>query len=164
MRRFKVGKSVGPAFPNANSIMQGCPLAILRINSLISAWANVLSSHPDTSFCSFGAFIDDKNARANSQTQLQQVIDLTDTFDQAVDAVVNSDKTVVFSTTSQGRKDLQHFQVRGNHLHTANDDRLLGAQLSFTKKRARLLANKPQIISTQLKESCSAPLTLNCCP
>lgn len=38
-RRFKLGNSLGPVLQNTNSIMQGCPLAILRILSLLRGLA-----------------------------------------------------------------------------------------------------------------------------
>ena len=58
-RRFKFGNSVGPAFGNTNSICQGCPLAILRINALIASWVHVVQNIPNC-VCRSSAFIDDK--------------------------------------------------------------------------------------------------------
>ena len=142
MRRFKFGNSVGPSFPNTNSIMQGCPLAIIRINALLSAWANAFSSNPDTALCQYGVYFDDKNARATSCQQLQQVIDFTADFDRSVDAVVNYGKTTAFSTSPAGRKEVRHITIDGHAIATADAERLLGAQLSFTKKRDRALANQ----------------------
>ena len=140
-RRFRLGHSVGPAFPNANSIMQGCPLAILRINCLIAAWARSVQHHPPTALCSIGAFIDDKNARTNSLDQLQETINFTADFDDRIDAIVNPDKTVVFATTTSGRKQLTDVNLRGQQIKQVPDDRLLCGQFSFTKRRPRFLAN-----------------------
>ena len=142
LRRFKIGTSVGPASPNTNSIMQGCPLAILRINAVIAAWARSMSNHPSTSLCPIAAYIDDKNARAHSLEQLQQVIQATSDFDEATDAVINSDKTVAFATSHTGRKQIQNLTVDGQVLRSTHHDKLLGGHISFTKKRSRDLANK----------------------
>ena len=136
-RRFKLGSSVGPKFGNTNSICQGCPLAILRINSLIAAWVQVIHKHPDTQLCNTNAFIDDKNLRAPSFVSLMTAIDVTKDFDSAVGAIVNPTKTVVFASTAQGRKELVACEYPVVH-----DEKLLGASLSFTKKRAKKLANK----------------------
>jgi hypothetical protein len=136
-RRFKLGSSVGPKFGNTNSICQGCPLAILRINSLITTWVHVIQKHPDTQLCKTNAFIDDKNLRAPSFNSLMTANQVTQSFDVAVGAVVNPTKTVVFANTSQGRKELAACEYP-----TVTDERLLGASLSFTKKRSKKLANK----------------------
>ena len=136
-RRFKLGSSVGPKFGNTNSICQGCPLAILRINSLITAWVHVIHKHPDTQRCKTNAFIDDKNLRAPSFNSLMTANQVTQSFDVAVGAVVNPTKTVVFANTSQGRKELAACEYP-----TVTDEKLLGASLSFTKKRSKKLANK----------------------
>ncbi|CAE7832127.1 unnamed protein product [Symbiodinium sp. CCMP2592] len=142
MRRFKFGNSVGPAFPNTNSIMQGCPLAVLRINAVVAAWVRSLSSHPSTSLCALGGYIDDKNVRAQSVEQLQQVVDLTSAFNDKIDAVVNTDKTVIFATSAKGRKQLPNVVLGGQPLHQITDDKLVGGHLSFTKRRSRAIANK----------------------
>ena len=140
VRRFKFGNSIGPAFPNTDSIMQGCPLAVLRINAVIAAWARSLT-------CTFplralGGYIDDKNVRTQSAQQLQQIIQHTSTFDAAIDAVVNTDKTVTFATSAKGRKQLSHIMLNGQPLNQVNDDKLLGGHMSFTKRRSRAIANK----------------------
>ena len=89
VRRFKLGPPIGPTFPNTNSICQGCPLAIIRINALIAAWVQVLRNHPDTQQCRMGAFIDDKNLCADTYLALKSGLDVTRAFDNAVGATVN---------------------------------------------------------------------------
>ena len=69
-RRFKLGSSVGPKFGNTNSISQGCPLAILRINALIAAWVHSITSHADLTQCSVGGYVDGRNMRS---TDLQAI-------------------------------------------------------------------------------------------
>ena len=135
MRRFKLGNSVGPPFPNTNSIMQGCLLAIIRINALLSAWANAFSSNPATALCQFGVDFDDNDARGTSCQQLQQVIDFTADFGRSVDA------KLLPLELPRGRKE-QHIKIDGHDIATADAECLLGAQLSFTKKRDRALANQ----------------------
>ena len=135
-RRFKIGNSIGPKFSCTNGICQGCPLAILRINALISSWCRTIKSHPDTTSCCVSAYIDDKNLRANSFADLDAGIRVTKEFDRLTDATVNSQKTHVFATTLQARKQLAPLPYP-----TVSDDRLLGGHLSLTKKRARALAD-----------------------
>ena len=137
-RRFKIGNSLGPCFSNTNSIMQGCPLAILRINSLIAAWARVIRNSSDTATCSVSAFIDDKNMRASSIAELKTGIRLTELFDIAVDAVVNLRKTVLYATQTKLRTELLHDNELAFQL--VQDDKLLGGQMSFSKKRSTMLA------------------------
>ena len=136
-RRFKLGSSIGPKFPNTKSICQGYPLAILRINSLIATWVQVIHQHPDTQLCQANAFIDDKNLRAPSVDSLKAATAVTRSFDQAVGAIVNPTKTVVFANTAQGRKSLNTCGYT-----VVTDEKLLGASLSFTRQRSRKLANK----------------------
>ena len=136
-RRFKLGNSIGPSFPNTNSICQGCPLAIIRINAMITAWIQVISNHSTTSYCRASAFIDDKNLRSTSSEHFTNAVHITKKFDQAIDAVINSDKTTVFTTTRLARQKLQNFEFP-----QSLNDKLLGASLSFTKRRSRELADK----------------------
>ena len=66
----------------------------------------------------------------------------TSTFDAAIDAVVNTDKTVTFATSAKGRKQLSDIMLNGQPLNQVNDDKLLGGHMSFTKRRSRAIANK----------------------
>ena len=145
LRRFKIGNSVGPSFGNANSICQGCPLAILRINALISAWVNVVHSHPSIPSCRTGAFIDDRNLRTPSHSTFQDCIRITQQFDTAIGAIINENKTHVFATTAQGRK-----QLASGSFGVVSDDKLLGAHLSFTRERS--------------KASCAVAKRITICP
>ena len=141
-RRFKLGTSIGPLFPNTNGIMQGCPLAILRINCIMMAWARTIQHNAHTSLCTIGVYMDDKNARASSLQQLQDVVKLTEPFDDHVDAVVNLRRTVAYATTTTSRRSLSSVTINNQPVPTLADDRLLGAQASFTKRRSRALADK----------------------
>ena len=98
--------SIGPIITNTNSIMQGCPLAIIRIKCIIAAWSNSIAAQ-STGNCKVGAFIDDRSIRANSLSQLQEAIRVTQLFDAAIDAVIEHNKTVVFATDTAGRKKVQ---------------------------------------------------------
>ena len=156
LRRFKIGNSVGPSFGNTNSICQdcqGCPLAILRINALISAWVNVVHSHPSIPSCRTGAFIDDRNLRTSSHSTFQDCIRITQQFDTAIGAIINENKTHVFATTAQGRK-----QLASGSFGVVTDDKLLGAHPSFTRKRSRKLANE------RAKASCAVAKRITICP
>ena len=139
VRRFKFGNSMGPAIPNTNSIMQGDPLAILRINALIAAWTRVINT---TGLCRISAFIDDKNMRSASLSGLQAGIDLTADFDRAIAAEVNSNKTVLFANSPQNILAVQTVTLNGNSLQVVRNDRLLGGHMCFTAKRAVWLANQ----------------------
>ena len=141
-RRFKLGTSIGPLFPNTNGIMQGCPLAILRINCIMMAWARTIQHNAHTSLCTIGVYMDDKNARASSLQQLQDVVKLTESFDDHIDAVVNLRKTVAYATATTSRRSLSSVTINNQPVPTLADDRLLGAQASFTKRRSRALADK----------------------
>jgi hypothetical protein len=148
-RRFKLGNSIGPSFPNTNSICQGCPLAIIRINAMITAWIQVISNHSTTSYCRASAFIDDKNLRSTSFEHFTNAVHITKKFDQAIDAVINSDKTTVFATTRLARQKLQNFEFP-----QSLDDKLLGASLSFTKDvRVNWLTNELLVTWQLPKES-----------
>ena len=140
-RRFKLGPSVGPVMKNTDSIMQGCPLAIIRINCLIAAWSDCISKHASLPTCKLGAFVDDRSIRSTSVGELQEAINVTEQFDIAMDAIIEHSKTVVFATSATGRQQVQHLTYQQQTLHSAPDERLLGGQLSFTKRRARKLAD-----------------------
>ena len=116
--------------------MSGCPLAIIRINAMIATWIQVIKTHQLTLRCKASAFIDDKNLRSTSCNDFQQAIEVTKKFDCAVDAVVNTDKTVVFATTNAARQKLKILEFS-----QATDEKLHGASLSFSKKRSRHLAD-----------------------
>ena len=140
-RRFKFSNSLGPIISNSNSIMQGCPLAVLRINALIASWIRVVQSHPDTKLCSTAAFIDDKHLRAHNIEQLQAGINLTAAFDKAIDAAVNTSKTALFANSTSNIKRLTNVTLDGKKLKVVTNDKLLGGQMSFTSKRALHVAN-----------------------
>lgn len=142
LRRLKIGNSLGPAFSNTNSIMQGCPLAILRINCIIAAWVRVLSHHPSSQLCRLSAYTDDKNMRSNHLESLQNAINVTDRFDKAIDARVNVDKTATFANTAQGLKAIAQLNLDGITLQPVSQEKLLGGQMSFASKRSLKLANK----------------------
>ena len=144
-RRFKIGNSIGPAFTNANSICQGCPLAITRINALIASWMQVIKRHSDTVHCKASAFIDDKHLRSTSFENFKQALDVTKKFDQAVDAIVDPDKTVVFATTNSARLRLKELEFP-----QSSDDKLLGASLSFTKRRSNKRASSYMAVAQRI--------------
>ena len=104
---------------------------------MVTAWIQVISNHPTTSHCRASAFIDDKNLRSTSFEHFTNAVHITKKIDHAIDAVINSDKTIVFATTRLARQKLQNFEFR-----QSLDDKLLGASLSFTKRRSRELADK----------------------
>ena len=141
-RRFKLGSSVGPIMTNTNSIMQGCPLAIIRINCLIAAWSESISQNTSLTTCKLGAFVDDRSIRSTSIRELQEAINVTEQFDSAIDAIIEHNKTVVFATSTSGRQQVEHLTYQQQPLPSAPDERLLGGHLSFTKRRARKLADQ----------------------
>ena len=141
-RRFKLGSCVGPKFSNTNSISQGCPLAILRINALTGAWARAIANQPSLTQCSVGGYVDDRNLRSTSLQQLHNAIHISEKFDKATDAVLNLKKTHLFATTTASRKQLSSIKFDGREVTVVKDDKLLGGHLSFTQRRARWLADE----------------------
>ena len=155
-RRFKFGNSVGPAFKNTNSICQGCPLAILRINALIAAWVRVVKNNPD-GLCRTNAFIDDRNLRASSLSDLQKGINITDQFDKAIDAIPNTSKTVVFATSLNARQ-----QVHCCGYKVVTFDKLLGYNLAFTKRRStQMMDQRAQAYTSVARRIAMCPLSLD---
>ena len=140
-RRFKFGNSVGPLVGNTNSIMQGCPLAILRINCIIAAWVRVIANSPDTQLCRTSAYIDDKSMRSHHLNDLQKAIDLTDQFDQAIHAQVNVNKTATFANSASALKSVAKLHIQGQNLQPVNNENFLGGQMSFASKRCLKIAN-----------------------
>ena len=151
---------MGPEFPNTNSISQGCPLAILRINGLIAAWVRVIQSHNQLPLCSVGGCVDDRNLRSTDLSQLRKSIEVTAAFDNATDAVVNAKKTVLFATSTTARQKMSNITLNNRCLDTV---RLLGGHLTFTKRRARWLANdRAKNVHTCRATYCHMPAELPC--
>ena len=155
-RRFKLGPSVGPVMKNTDSIMQGCPLAIIRINCLIAAWSDCISKHASLPTCKLGAFVDDRSIRSTSVGELQEAINVTEQFDSAIDAIIEHNKTVVFATSTSGRQQVGHLTYQQQPLPSAPDERLLGGHLSLLKGELEsLLINEPvSIYKSQNEHLC----------
>ena len=161
-RRFKLGSSLGPKFANTNSISQGCPLAILRINALISAWVYSIQSRESLSSCSLGGYVDDRNMRSTDVQELQEAVHLTEKFDHCVDGVVNFKKCATYATTALARKQVSSVTLDGKPLKVVSDDRLLGGHHCFSKRRARWLANQRATKYLEVARRISiCPLSIN---
>ena len=162
IRRFKFGNSVGPGIPNANSIQQGDPLAILRINVLIAAWTRVVNNSSSTSLCRTSAFIDDKNMRSASLSNLQAGVNLTADFDRAIAAEVNPQKTVLFANSPQNLRKVKEVKLNGTALKVTSDDRLLGGHMRFTTKNVTWLANQRALGFLETAQRiCLCPLSVD---
>lgn len=115
-----------------------------------------INNLPNTT-CRTSAFIDDKNLRASSFSDLQTGIDITHCFDAAVDAIPNTSKTVVFATSAPARNQIQCCGFR-----VVTCDKLLGCSLSFTRRRSRhLMDQRAQSYITVARRIAMCPLSID---
>ena len=156
-RRFRLGDSVGPAFSNVNSIVQGFPLAILRINGLSAAWARSVQHHPLAALCFIGALVDIK---------MREHIHSTNYKRPSMSQQVSTISTPLSAQTNghfphRRRKETTHTHISlcGQPMKQVPDDRLLAGPFSFTKRRARFLATIALEIASRQNASSSVRST-----
>ena len=91
--------------------------------------------------CRAGAIIDDRNVRTNNCDQLKSVSTGSAHFDELSGHSMNSIKTVVFSTSVKGRKQLSRLRVWGVPFKESHVVKILVQQLSVVKATRREMAH-----------------------
>ena len=138
-RVLKIGSSFGEPFRPTNGVGQGCSLSLGIVNAMVTLWMLVIQEKDPT--CRAGAIIDDRNVRTNTCDQLRSVLTESAHFDELSGHSMNTSKTVVFSTSVKGRKQLSKLRVRGVSFKQSHVVKILGQQLSVVKATRREMAN-----------------------
>ena len=138
-RVLKIGSSFGEPFRPANGVGQGCSLSLGIVSAMVTLWMLVVQEQDPT--CRAGAIIDDLNVRTNTCDQLKTVLTESAHFDELSGHSMNTSKTVVFSTSVKGRKQLSKLRVRGVPFKQSHVVKTLGQQLSFIKATRREMAS-----------------------
>ena len=115
---------------------KGCSLALGIVNVMVML---VIQEQDPT--CPAGAIIDDRNVRTNTCDQLKSVLTESAHFDELSGHNMNTIKTVVFSTSVRGRKQLSRLRVRGVPSKQYHVVKILGQQVSVVKATRREVAN-----------------------
>ena len=131
-RRFRVGRGVGTAFRSTNGIMQGCPLSVVLLNLLMQVWVSLVEGEcPEVKAKSYA---DDSSGTTTNVDAIQQVLVLTREFCQLTGMRLNLKKTNLWSTTREGRDLLARIMLDGRQPNIVESERLLGAQLVFSRR------------------------------
>ena len=140
-RRFKTGCVLGKAFKSTNGILQGCPVNALLLNLFAQTWANAVAAEvPSTDP---RAYADDMSCTADDPPTIQSVLDLSSEFARLTGMELNTVKTNVWSTEPQYRAILRaSANIDGTPIPCVDSDRVLGAHLSFTRRRAQTTLSK----------------------
>ena len=83
------------------------------------------------------AYADDIGATAPSAHDIHCVLQVTEDYAAASDMQISAGKSSVWGTLPELRAQLQEARVGGVQVPTRSQDRVLGAQLSFDKRRAK---------------------------
>eukprot|EP01064_Diplonema_japonicum_P020023 TRINITY_DN2902_c0_g1_i4.p1 TRINITY_DN2902_c0_g1~~TRINITY_DN2902_c0_g1_i4.p1 ORF type:complete len:858 (+),score=179.89 TRINITY_DN2902_c0_g1_i4:1265-3838(+) len=102
-RRFKYALGVGRAFETTNGVLQGCPLSVVLINTLISVWARAIEGeHPGVLTPSYAD--DGYLVSLEGHAKVQAAADLTNEFCVLTGMALNEGKTFAFSTAKKAKK------------------------------------------------------------
>ena len=138
-RVLKIGSSFGEPFRPTNGVGQGSSLSLGIVNAMVTLWMLVIQEQDPT--CRAGAIIDDRNVPTNTCDQLKTVLTESAYFDELSGHSMNTSKTVVFSTSVKGRKQLATLRVGGVPFKQSHVVKILGQQLSVVKATSREMAN-----------------------
>ena len=133
------GSSFGEPFRPTNGVGQGCSLSLGIVNAMVTLWMLVIQEQDPT--CRAGAIIDDRNVRTNTCDQLKTVLTESAFFDELSGHGMNTSKTVVFSTSVKGCKQLSKLRVRGVPLKQSHGVKILGQQVGLLKATCRQMAH-----------------------
>ena len=117
---------------SANGVLQGCSFSLLAINAHMMVWSILVSELPDI-YAS--AYIDDSYlwAKLANYESLHKAVEVTKWWDNLTGQLANDKKTVVWATTTKGRKEMKNIFPAMNHQHSIE---ILGASIQTTKKQS----------------------------
>ena len=99
-RRFKYGQAVGDAFEHHGGLLQGCPLSMVLLASMINIW--IAGMHDSVPAASPKAYVDDMSIVAVGKTKrelcetLEQAFVFTRRFLSSIGAEISLSKTFTF--------------------------------------------------------------------
>ena len=89
---------------STNGITQGCPLSVVLLNILVSAWTNSVKS--EVRLADPCGYVDDTGMTSSSSSTLQQTLELTGNFASITGQVLNAKKNQSWTTESSREGDL----------------------------------------------------------
>ena len=136
-RHFRVGSHVGAGFVSSNGILQGCPISVLLLNMFVEVWTRAVR-HEVGGQCEPQAYADDVGATAATKAEIDGVCRVTELFARLTGMRVSVSKSAVWATTQRLRLLLhQSCKIDGKVLPLRDEDRRLGAFISYRRKRTR---------------------------
>ena len=133
-RQFKVGGLVGPSFASSNGILQGCPISVLLLNMYVETWCRCIRERVPGA--NPRGYADDVGATGPGAGCIIKALEVTDGFSTASGMRVSAGKSGVWGTTPAIRLRLSSCHIHGDRVPLVTQDRLLGAQLAYNKRRA----------------------------
>ena len=104
-RRFHIRGSTGPAIFSSTGFAEGCPLSVVAMvaaNCVIARWVEL-----KTPSVNLWSFVDNIEVTASTPTEVLQGCDALQTICGVLDLTLDSDKSIVWSTSPEGRKEFR---------------------------------------------------------
>ena len=139
-RHFRLGPLVGKGFKSTNGILQGCPLSVLLLNIFAEIWTRAVKSRVPA--CKPRSYADDVGTTAPDAATLEAVLKVTEELDDATGMSVKASKSAAWATTATLRKDISNLTIHGEALPVSGEERRLGAQLSYSRKRSKAVLSR----------------------
>ena len=135
-RRWKVGPFIGEAFTSMNGILQGCPLSVVLLNTLIHIWVCAVEELEPTA--SPSAYADDLGAYAPTARAIKGVLRITQRFCELTGMLLKASKSAVWATSARLRAQLNGCcRVGAKAIPLLMEDRNLGAYVSYTRRKCK---------------------------
>ena len=100
--RFKVSGGVGGPWKATNGIMQGCPLPVILLKLLVTAWAKAVDV--EVPGCTPDAYAGDAGGAASKAKDVQAALDLTGEFADLTGQELSPSKCYTWATDATERR------------------------------------------------------------
>lgn len=157
-RRFIVRHACGPPLVSTTGFAEGCPLsvgAMLMCNIVLHHYMNKLTPQ-----VSMQSYVDNWELKGQSVMEVQNAVTAIQRFATLLDLQIDDRKTMVWSITGEGRKELKTWGPT-----VVKNVRDLGGHLQFTKQQTNgtVVKKCEQLKSLWKRLACSrAPLAHKC--
>jgi ribonuclease HI/exonuclease III len=137
-RRFRVAGHVGEPFIPSNGILQGCALAVVLLNIIMTVWCRVIKAN--VAAATPAGYADDVGIQTSTRPELRAAIQLTAAYADDTDMRLAPDKCFWYAA-AQTRTDSGNFFLGGARIPRKYTFDCVGASIS-TKMGARTLAGR----------------------
>ncbi len=132
VRYLRIGNSYGAVIRQANGVGQGCSLSLLIANAYVATLFRFLEeAHPGVDMA---AFLDDRNATAETARELVAAIESITRFDDLAGHFTNVAKSAVFATCPTQGANLKRTTVGGQTLKVKREATMVGHSIT-TRRR-----------------------------